>query len=375
MPTTRRAAPVTPRGDGHGIACHARYPHESWSRAFESAQGHPVVVAVKRLDTSMGTARTHRCGSTGWRDTGVSNELLEDPEVKRVIRLELLRGGYQEHLVDDGVRDVIKEVWEYLDERGEDIKDRGRMKAIVRPWAYKRGQDALRGKYTSAEAMAKAADIAAAQAAQAAENADLDKRIDQRGAIENVVTNPKSRDAELIPALVDGESPKEIAARLKVTPNYVSKAIASMQERHGTRLGKLGYAGVIGAIVAALWIVFKITTRDPREANPTPPLPAPSESAQPLPKPNPTGVANPAPDLPPAPSSSAPPAITPEQKAKLRDLRARGHAAAQKKSWQACWDAYHEAELIDPAGTPPAALDEADRCKAALDAAEGQTPR
>jgi DNA-directed RNA polymerase specialized sigma24 family protein len=140
---------------------------------------------------------------------------------------------------------------------------------------------------------------------------------------------------------MQGESHVAIAAELDVSPGHVR------HEVHRVRMGMqlLAAAGIVVLVItgASAWRGGAFFHQD-------------------------HGVAHPYPGPDPSAPTSAPSAVplTAEQQKHVEELRARGHAAALKKDWKLCWEAYFEAEHLDK-DTPQAALDEATRCKEELD--------
>jgi len=269
----------------------------------------------------------------------VSNdELLNHPEVLKVIRLELLRGGYPRHDIDDGVRDVVAEVFEYVRGLDEPIESVDRMKAIVRPRAFQRGVDGMRAKVTRDEHIAPAPADAAVNGTPAP---SLEAHLEMKEAVAIIAQNQEPHDAPILQGLVDGLSQKEIAERIEKSHDHVRKHTGGMRGRYRELLRRRGFktgvvagiAGVLAVVVA--WFVFHGHFGPDDEAHRVPP-PQPSQTV--------------APPTPPTPPPQVPVATNPTPQERAADLRAKALDACRKSDWQTCRDLLDDASGLDPAG-------------------------
>jgi hypothetical protein len=275
----------------------------------------------------------------------MSDKLLNDADVLRAIRGELLRGGCPREEVDDKVRDVVEEVWRYLEaERAAgrgDVETVDRMKAIVRPRAYQRGIDALRQKQAGGKIIQGSLEGAPEPASR---TSSLEDQVDARRALENIRQHQEKHDAGILEGIAQGESHAETAARMNLSYGHVRNEVVSLRERHGRRLHRLGFAiaGVVLAVTVVVFIV-RMPGRDDGQVAAIPPRDRPTSDA------------------------AREPTRTLEQQKEVARLRALGHGKAIEKDYRACWDAYFAAERLDPAGTSPEANAEATWCKRELD--------
>lgn len=270
----------------------------------------------------------------------MSHELLNHPDVIKTIRFELLRGGYPKEEVEDGVRDVVTSVFEYLQKEGEAIETPDRMKAIVRTPSYQRGVDALRAKSKRARVVAGPTDLADTHEAPASSH---DDRIDMRRALEKIDENKQEHEDVLLKGLAVGVSQKEMAAELNVSHAQLRKETVSMRARHRTLLRTAGYGGVVVVLLVLLVVVFRTHF-------------GPDEQAKPQPLPEPTSA-------PPVPPPQVPVAVqgpTPEESLKAADLRTKAHAEWARKDWRACMGDYVDAYQIE--ALSPEAQRESDQC-------------
>jgi hypothetical protein len=292
-------------------------------------------------------------------------DLLDDDKVLKAIRLELLRGGCPAHKVDDKVRDVVEEVFKYLKaevDRGEPpVDDVDRMLAIVRPKAYQRGIDALRGEYAQGEVFAGSTEEHHDQAAPSS----VEDQLEARKAVEDIRAHQSPQESAIMEGVGKGLTHKEIAEQQKVSHGHVRNVASSFGERHGPRLVRAGYA-LAGVALGVLLAVLFRTPKDDQVA--TPDLPH-DDVEHATPSPSKVAAPNPGDDLFPQHPPPPKPSLTRDQRELVADLRASGHARAQAKDWKLCWQLYFAAENIDPDGTPPDALIEATMCKEQLDKA------
>jgi len=258
----------------------------------------------------------------------MAHELLNHPDVIKTIRFELLRGGYPKEEVDDGVREVVASVFEYLEREKETIETPDRMKAVVRTPSYQRGVDARRAKAKRGKTSVGPTDEADAHEAPASSH---DDRLDMRRALETMGANKQGKEGALIQGLAAGVSQKEIAAALDVSHAQLRKDTVAMRSRHGKLLRGAGYGGVVVGLFALLVVIFRMKF-------------GPDEQAKPQPVPVPTVT-------PPTPPEEVPVAVqgpTPADRQKASDLRAQAHAEWARKEWRTCMSDYFDADKLDP---------------------------
>ena len=258
----------------------------------------------------------------------MAHELLNHPEVLKTIRFELLRGGYPKEEVDDGVREVVESVFEYLEREKETIGTPDRMKAVVRGPSYARGVDARRSKTKRGKTSAGPTDEADAHEAPASSHED---RMDMRRALETMDANKQGNEGALMKGLAAGVSQKEIAAELGVSHDQLRKDTVAMRSRHTKLLRVAGYGGAVVGLLVLLAVVLRMKY-------------GPDEQAKPQPLPVPTVA-------PPAPPPQVPVAVqgpTPEDRQKASDLRTKAHAEWASKEWRACMLDYFDADKLDP---------------------------
>jgi DNA-directed RNA polymerase specialized sigma24 family protein len=285
----------------------------------------------------------------------MAHELLNHPDVLKTIRFELLRGGYPKEEVDDGVREVVESVYEYLEREKETIETPDRMKAVVRGPSYARGIDARRAKAKRSKTSAGPTEEADAHEAPASSHED---RIDMRRALETMDANKLGREGALMQGLAAGVSQKEIAAELGVSHAQLRKDTVAMRSRHSKLLRGAGYGGLVVGLLVLLVVLFRMKYGPDEQAKPQP-LPAPSVA-------------------PPAPSEQVPVAVqgpTPEDRQKAADVRARAHAEWTSKDWRACMLDYLDADKLDPSGPDAPATKELDECSDRYEATMNAKPR
>jgi DNA-directed RNA polymerase specialized sigma24 family protein len=278
----------------------------------------------------------------------MSHELLNHPEVLKTIRAELLRAGCPRAEVDDRVRDVVAETWQYLDREKIEVREVDRMQAIVRGPSRMRGIDSLRAKYAEAELVATAK---AKQELDQAPPPSSDVMVDLKRALEAVEANQKGLDGVVMKGLAQGLSQKEIAEQHGLSHDQVRKHTGPMRERHVNLLDRrnLRYVLAIAGVAVILFFTFRSMRNRSEEANH--PNPAPTTSAVPT--------------APPAPPPQVPVAVehpTPGEKQQAAQLRARAHTAALAKKWGDCAADYDAADKLDPTPQADAVSNEASLC-------------
>jgi DNA-directed RNA polymerase specialized sigma24 family protein len=285
----------------------------------------------------------------------MAHELLEHPDVLKTIRFELLRGGYPHEEVEDGVREVVASVFEYLEREKETIETPDRMKAVVRGPSYARGVDARRAKGKRGKTSAGPTDEADAHEAPASSHED---RLDMRRALETMDANKEGNEGALIQGLAAGVSQKEIAAGLNVSHAQLRKDTVAMRSRHTKLLRAAGYGGAVIGLFVLLVLVFRTKY-------------GPDEQAKPQPLPAPTFA-------PPAPPEQVPVAVqgpTPEDRQKASDLRTKAHAEWASKEWRTCMSDYFDADKLEPDGADAPAQKELGECTDRYEATFNSKPR
>jgi hypothetical protein len=275
----------------------------------------------------------------------MSYDLLNHPDVLKTIRFELLRGGYPQHEVDDGIREVVEEVFAYLKTQPEPITTVDRMKAVVRKPSYRRGIDRVRAEITKREAVAKIADQTASRNAQ---QPSLEERTHLRGALDVVEQGKQGRDAEILQGIANEETDRETAARMGRKEEQVRQDTATMRKRARFNLTRAGYGlGIVGAIAGIAIILIWLRWRANDEAHRQPAPPPPSETTRPEPPPQ-------VPVTMHGPSEA--------DKKKAAELRAHAHAAALAKNWSECVKGYEAANGLDPNGGDKIEHDDVQKC-------------
>jgi DNA-directed RNA polymerase specialized sigma24 family protein len=270
-------------------------------------------------------------------------DLLAHPDVVEVITriLRRFRVGTQD--VGDGVADVQRRVLYSL--RNKPLllwpKDLAEWKRLaVRGTKHElidRARKAKRRRELGDEGLvAPEPDTSAAEGRRHTERHPIDHARGMELLEQLLKENPNGETwRTILDGLCDDKDQAEIAKELGLSHQKVRDETRTMRARfHAKVVTALG----AGALAAALFL---------KPSNPN------------------VGAGRP-PERPETTASSSPP-LTPEQAAKVAALRATGHAKALEKDWAACWEAYFEAERIDPEGTSPEALDEASACKRELD--------
>ena len=180
--------------------------------------------------------------------------------------LRAAAGGYPKEEVDDGVREVVASVFEYLEREKETIETPDRMQAVVRTPSYSAGRRPARegeARRTSVGPTDEADD----HEAPASSHED---RLDMRRALETMEANKQGKEGALIQGLAAGVSQKEIAAKLDVSHAQLRKETVAMRSRHGKLLRGAGYGGVVVGLFALLVVIFRMKYGPDEQAKPQP---------------------------------------------------------------------------------------------------------
>ncbi|HEY1692692.1 MAG TPA: hypothetical protein VGG39_11055 [Polyangiaceae bacterium] len=270
--------------------------------------------------------------------------LLNDPKVLAAARFVLLDAGFPKHEIDDGVRELISRVFEYLQENAIVVETVERMCAIVRDFAQKLGVDGLRRAVIRGKASGGSTDTGEEYAAQ---EASIEWRLILKQVIETVNAQATDEERVLIEAAIAGTSQKAVAEKLDVSHGEARKKMGAMRERHVSLLRRRGFAGVIAGVIAAgagAYFGFNALFGPDQGAQQGTP---PALSA--LPQGVPTAPPSAAPEVP-VDTSDTPRVVSPEDAKRATALRAAAHRARMKFDYFSCKKGYEAARELDPIG-------------------------
>lgn len=229
-----------------------------------------------------------------------TDDLLFDPEVAKVTRLVLLRGGIREDRLEDHASQVLAKLRAWLDTRAEDERPKAieDWKRVVRVAAKRHAIDVARSDRTHAETHAGLTDQEDEHAAPGPDPGALEP-LDVKAILEHAETvRSTSRQPERITAallgLQEGKTHGEVAKSLGVSEQSMKHTLFKFRKELGVHLKRAGYANValygLSALAGGVLVVVYAAglmgggpvAHDPRSPRDLPSsLPEPPPSAKP----------------------------------------------------------------------------------------------